>query len=124
MAKSISLDLRTRVVQAYKSKEGTMKKLAERFCIGINTVCRFVQLDRLHNNLSPKPHAGGVPPKITAQETPELKALIAEKSDRTIAQLADEWGKRKNKLVHASSMSRALARAGFSSKKNISRSRA
>jgi transposase len=122
MAKPISLDLRRRVVEAYKSDEGTMQKLATRFCLGINTVCRWVQLDLVYRDLSPRPHGGGVPPKITYNQFPELRALVAEKPDRTLVDLAVEWGRRTGQLVHASSMGRALARAGLSRKKNFSRS--
>lgn len=117
--KAISMDLRRRVVESHTSKKGGgYKKLAVRFQIGVNTVRSWVKLKKLYNNISPRPHGGGVPPKILESQWPDLKALVAEKSDRTILELAYEWNKRNNTDLHPSSMGRALIKSGLRFKKN------
>lgn len=119
MSKAIPVEIRSLVGEAYKSGEGTYKVLSIRFSVGINSVVRWVKLDKLYSNLSPRPYGGGIPPKIRISEYDELKALLIEKPDTTIKELAWEWGQRKGEIIHASSMSRALRRAGFSTKKDL-----
>lgn len=123
MTAPLSNDLRERIVNAYEQKEGGYKKLAKIFKVGVCSVRRFVELKRTTNSISPKPHCSGPPPKITREQTPLLKMIIAEKPDRTLPEIAIEWNKRNGTDVHRSSISRAILRAGITLKKNFSRAR-
>jgi transposase len=118
MPKPITIDLRSRVINAYKSGEGGYLKLAKRFNVARNSVRRWLGLEKEQGNLLPRPHAGGISPKISDVQLIRLKELVAEKPDRTLPELAIEWNKRNSPAVHASSMSRALKRANISYKKN------
>lgn len=120
MGKVISFDLRRRVVEAYKLGEGGYGTLAKRFSVALSSVQRWVGLDNFFGDCSARPHAGGVPPKITEEQWPQLKTLIEEKSDRTLAELAEEWNARNNTNVHYSSIDRALRRMGITLKKRNS----
>ncbi len=40
--KTYSNDLRTRVIQAYQNKEGSMRKLAQRFSVSVSFIWRLV----------------------------------------------------------------------------------
>jgi hypothetical protein len=42
MSKAIPVEIRSLVVEAYKSGEGTYKVLSIRFSVGINSVVRWV----------------------------------------------------------------------------------
>jgi transposase len=121
MTAPLSKDLRERIVTAYEQKEGGYKKLAKIFKVAVCSVRRFVELKRTTNSIAPKPFAGGPAPKITQEQTPLLKEIIAEKSDRTLPEITIEWNKRNGTNVHVSSVSRAIQRANISFKKNISR---
>ncbi len=118
MTAPISIDLRRRVVEAYKSGEGGYKKLAERFSLSWNSVRRWVYLERSTQSLAPRPHKVGRTPKIPAPKWPELKRLVMEKPDRTVSELSLEWNKRYDTNIHPSSMGRALIKAGMRFKKN------
>jgi transposase len=117
MAKAISIDLRNRVIEAYKAKEGGYVKLSRRFNVARNSVRRWLGLEKKHGNVSPRPHGGGISPKITDEQLGQLKELVAEKPDRTLLQLASEWNTKHASDVHRSSISRALTRANISLKK-------
>lgn len=116
----LSADIRRRVVEAYEAGEGGHLRLSRRFSVSICSVRRWVARHKKEQTLLPKPHAGGVPPKITNEELPELFELVREKSDRTVQELTDEWNTRKGTNFHRSSMIRALMRAGLTSKKRLS----
>lgn len=121
MTKAISIDLRRRVIESHTSKKGGgYKKLAARFKISLSSVRRWIRFNQIYQDISPRPHAGGIPPKITESQWPALMMLVAEKPDRTTAEISDEWNKRYGVNVHPSSMTRALIKAGLRFKKNTS----
>ena len=124
MTAPLSKDLRERIVNAYELKEGGNKKLAKIFRVGVCSIRRFVELKRTTNNIAPKPHNSGPAPKITKEQTPLLKEIIAEKPDRTLPEITIEWNKRNGTNVHCSSVSRAIQRAGITLEKNFPRVRA
>ena len=118
MAAPISKDLRRRVVAAYRAGRGTYVQIAELFGIGEASVSRWLRLERETRDLEPEPHGGGFPPRISEAEYGALKALVAEKADRTVAELCDEWQRRHGTTLSRSAMQRALLKAGFTWKKN------
>jgi transposase len=119
MANPLSLDLRSRIVEAYQAGAGGYRKLAERFEVSVCSVRRFVALNRNKGSLEPIPHTAGPPKKIRDCDLPDLKALLAEKPDRTAAELAQEWKNKYNVLVHRSTMSRILVNMRVTYKKNL-----
>lgn len=117
MASSLSLDLRERIFRAYVAKEGGYGTLAKRFAVDLKSVRRIGAKAKATGSCAPLPHGGGFPPTIIDEELPELRELVAASPDSTAQELADEWSRRKSKVIHRSSMVRALARAGLSTKK-------
>jgi transposase len=119
MPKPLPVEFRRKVVDAYNAGDGTMKALAQRFCISFNSVVRWIDFDRFTGDISPKPHRGGVPPKIPDEILPLLRALVEEKPDRTLAELAEIWSTRFKCEVRRTTISVALQRAGLSLKKRL-----
>jgi transposase len=117
MASPLSLDLRERIFRAYVAKEGGYGTLAKRFAVDLKSVRRIVAKATATGSVAPLPHGGGFPPTITDEELPELLELVASSPDSTAQELADEWSRRKGRVIHRSSMVRALSRAGLSTKK-------
>lgn len=118
MPTSISNDFRRRVVNAYNEGEGTYPEIARRFAVSINSVIRWVHLERYTGNLSPKKH----PPKkrkIEDEQLPLLKDIVLEKPDRTVTEVMEEWNKRFHTVVSRATVGQALLRAGLSFKKNF-----
>jgi transposase len=117
MGAPLSLDLRNRAVEAYRSAEGTLEQLAGRFNIGIATLGRWLRRLREHGDIAPAPHRGGMPARIPDEQLEALLALVAEKPDRTAEELRQEWQRRTNIPLSRSAMVRALHRAGLSVKR-------
>lgn len=65
---SIIKDIRRRLIEAKKTGEGSVRKLAKRFKVGSVTVQRLFRHEKEYNNIEPKPHAGGTPFKIPVEE--------------------------------------------------------
>lgn len=120
MGLALSKDLRKRVVDAYHRGEGTYRDLAERFGLGEASVSRFLRLHRETGKLDRRARAGGMPPKISNDQLPLLRDLVAEKPDRTAEELSTEWQRRFNIVMSRSAMVRALLRAGLTVKKSPS----
>jgi transposase len=115
-----SLDLRRRIVHAYENGEGTQKTLATRFAVGFKTVKNLLRLKRETNDIKPKKHAGGPSHKISDLDLKKLEDLVAEKSDRTIKELREQWGLISGIKISHATMFRALKRAKLTLKKRPS----
>jgi transposase len=118
MAGAISNDIRKRVVEAYRAGRGTYRELAELFGVGEASVNRWLRLERENSDIRPAPHAGGMPPRVPKDEYGTLAKLVAEKPDRTVVEIRDEWRRRFGVDMSRSAMQRALLKAGFTWKKN------
>lgn len=99
----------------------SQKEAAKLFSVGVATVYRWRRLVRETNSLEPRPHGGGQKPALSAEDDEVLRSLVADKPDRTIAELTTELVARIKKQVSTSAVSRALARLGLTLKKNAER---
>lgn len=87
-----SQDLRERVVESYENGEGSMRQLAARFKVGVNTVKRWVHQYRDKGHLETSYHNCG--PRFSLDESSRRKALVCivnEKPDATLVQMADRF---------------------------------
>lgn len=114
---TISKDMRERVVQAYFEEGQTYQELAARFHVSTASVCRWVNLKLKTGDVDPKPHGGGTPFKIGEPEYEVLRSFIEARPGQTCLQLADDWSALYNVEVSASSMYRAIRRAGIKFKR-------
>jgi transposase len=77
---------------------------------------------REHGSVAPKPHAGGARPKVDAAGGAVLAALVAERNDRTLAELAALYGHRTGVAVSIHAVRRACGRLDLRRKKKEPRS--
>ncbi|XXX82616.1 IS630 family transposase [Sorangium sp. So ce134] len=112
-----SLDLRQRIVDAYRRGEGSVRGLAERFDVAANTVENYLRLLRTTGSVRPRPHGGGVPPVIGPEGLQTVRALLEEQNDRTLEELSELYAARHGQQVSRTTMSLALRRLGWSRKK-------
>jgi transposase len=119
MPVSLPIELRARVVNAFNEGSGTLSDLAKRFSVSVSSVFRWIKLDEHYSDLSPKPHGGHREHKIPDEDLEKLKALVFEKPDRTVKELAAEWNARYSGSVGNAVMGRALLRAGLPFKKRL-----
>ena len=115
MPQPYSGDLRERVVAAATSQ--TQVEVAARFAVSESTVYKWCRRARETGSAAAKPHTGGGRPKVDAAGTPVLLALVEERNDRTLAELAALYGQRTGAAVSIHAIWRALRRLDLRRKK-------
>lgn len=115
MARPYSQDLRDRVLAAAHANTHAHAAVAARFGVGESTVRAWVRRERLSGSAAPKPHGGGARSRVDAAA---LRALVAERNDRTLAELAGLLGERTGAAVGVMSVWRACRRLDLRRKKN------
>ena len=111
--RSLSLDLRVRIVALVEAGEHSLRELAELFAVDLSTIARLLQRYRNTGSVAPKPHGGGMPPKLDAKAVVRLLELVKQQPDTTLVELRDQVG------IPCSVMTifRTLQRNGISRKK-------
>ena len=97
-----------KIVEAYEDGEGSVDDLADRFGVHRCTVLNLLKLKRETGLLAPRPHGGGNPGKLNADDLAELRKIVEEKNDLTHPQLAEELTRRRGSDVRRSTIERAL----------------
>jgi len=90
--RSLSIDLRERIVAAVDASEHSLGELAELFAINLSAIVRLLQRFRSTNSVQPKPHGGGTHPKLDAKAIGRLLELVRQQPDATLAELRDQLG--------------------------------
>lgn len=119
MPKPYSLDLRDRIISAYQAGETSTKQLATQFQVSGETVRRYLIRFKTTGSVNPDPHGGGRKAIIGLQEVAKLAEIVGVKPDDTIAKMSQKYTKRFGVKMGTSSMQRALARFGITSKKSL-----
>jgi transposase len=111
--RSLSLDLRLRIIGLVEAGEHSLREVAEVFAVDLSTIVRLLQRYRSTGSVRPKPHGGGMPRKLDAEAVARLCELVQQQPDATLAELRDRLG------IPCSVMtiSRALQRKRISRKK-------
>jgi transposase len=117
MAEAHPEALRSRVVDAYESGEGSYEEIAKRFDIGSASVKRWVRLHRRQGHVRAQKKGGGRRSDISVET---IESVVSRLGDATASEIASEYnrGRRGKSRRHVSSIKRALYRAGFVVKKN------
>jgi len=85
--KTLSLDLRQRILAAYDAEEGTREEVAYRFRVSLGMVKKLLQQRRRTGNIEARHHFSGRKPKILETHRTELRLLLAQKPILTLAGL-------------------------------------
>lgn len=85
--KTISLDLRERILAAYDADEGTREEVARRFRVSLGMVKKLLQQRRRLGDIGPQHHRSGCKPRIVASHQHQLRALLVKKPDLTLREL-------------------------------------
>jgi transposase len=121
--KPLSQDLRRRVVEAYEWERGSIRALARRFAVSQSSVFRFLDQYRATGTLAPRPHGGGVRPRLDEPALQTLERLINERPDATLQELRERLAQAGGAYVHPSTVWRALKRLGKRRKKKTFRAK-
>lgn len=90
--KTLSLDLRERILAAYDAGNDTRETVAARFRVSVGMVKKLLQQRRRIGDLRPQHHRAGRKPKIQAAERLQLRQELAAKPDLTLAELRERTG--------------------------------
>ena len=121
MARPYSQDLRDRVLAAAHAGL-THGAVAARFAVGESTVRSWLRRERVTGSAAARPNRGGRP-KLDAAGDAALRALVAERNDRTLAELAGGLRERTGVRVSVMAVWRACARLALRRKKKEPRPR-
>jgi transposase len=111
-----SVDLRQRIVAACHSGQ-TERHVADRFCLSLASVQRYKRQARERASLAPKPWPGRTP-KIKKQQQDDLRALVASRTDWTLAALSQAWHEEHGVQTTVSVLSDTLKRLRLTHKKS------
>ena len=85
--RTLSLDLRERILSAYDNKEGTREEIAARFRVSLGMVKKLLQQRRKTGNIAARHHLAGRKPTILAVHRGRFRALLQKKNDLTLNEL-------------------------------------
>lgn len=115
---ALSLDLRQRIIDAYKRGDGSHRQLAKRFHVGSATVMRLIKRERATGSVAPAAHAGGPRPLITPMHKPLIQGWLDQNPDLTQAQIAKRFTEQTGITVGRSTVGHALKRLALTRKKD------
>ena len=92
--KTLSLDLRERILTAYDQEAGTREEVAHRFRVSLGMVKKLLQQRRRTGHIGPRHHLSGRKPLIVASHHAHLRVLLDKKPDLTLKELRAATGLR------------------------------
>ena len=85
--RTISLDLRERVLASYDQKEGTREEIADRYKVSVGMVKKLLQLRRHTGDIGPRYHRCGRKPGQVAAQRQTFRRLLSRRPDMTLEEL-------------------------------------
>lgn len=117
---AISIDLRRRAVDAYLAGEGTYLEVSTQFRVGEASLNRWLRLHRENGVLNPKPHRSGRKARVDGDGMAELRRLVVEQPDATLAELSKRYAASRGVVLALSIICRALQKLDLNRKKRSS----
>ena len=119
MGKALSVQLRERAVAAYRVGGRTQAEVALLFQIGEASLRRWLRRERETGDMAPiVDFRRGPARKMGAEHMACLEEILATNNDATNDELVELLAERTGLTVSASSISRAIARLGWTRKKS------
>ena len=87
--KTLSLDLRERILASYDNQEGTRQDIAERYRVSEGMVKKLLQQRRRTGDIAPRHYNSGRKPIIVASHKREMQRLLSKRPDMTLRELRD-----------------------------------
>ena len=114
--RTLSLDLRERILAAYDNGEGARGEIAHRFRVSLGMVKKLLQQRRRTGDIAPRHRWAGRKPMILAVHQSQIRALLSKKNDLTLRELRDATGLPCSlQAIHV-----VLAKMGLTYKKRLS----
>lgn len=112
-----SQDLRSRVISAYDSKEGSQRQIARRFQVSLTFVRNLLKRYRETGSIKPKAYGGRGVIKIDNDGFSFITKMIDQKPDLTLGELCELLREESGVTVSKSTMYRYIQRLNITRKK-------
>lgn len=90
--KTLSIDLRERIVKAYDKGGATRQQVADRFEVSLGMVKKLLQQRSKTGDIAPRHRYSGRKPKITKAYKLRMKSLVDKQPDITLEELRSAIG--------------------------------
>ncbi|BAZ22638.1 transposase [Kalymmatonema gypsitolerans NIES-4073] len=110
-------DLRQKIINAYIKREGSYRKLAQKFGVSLSFVQTLINRYQDMGRIEPLPHGGGQKPKINDKHSEILQKLVAENNDATLEELCSLFELKTQIKVSRARMGRTLQKLQITRKK-------
>ena len=85
--RTLSLDLRERILASYDNADGTRDQVATRYRVSLGMVKKLLQQRRRTGDIAPRHHRSGRKPLIVAAHHRQMRTLLSKKPDLTLKEL-------------------------------------
>jgi transposase len=85
--RTLSLDLRERILASYDHREGTRQQVAQRYQVSLGMVKKLLQQRRRIGDIRPQHHRAGRKPIILPSHHRQMRTLLGQKPDLTLKEL-------------------------------------
>lgn len=85
--RTLSLDLRERILASYDKEEGSREEVARRFKVSLGMVKKLLQQRRRTGDIAPRHRFSGRKPLIVATHRQQMRQLLGRKPDMTLKEL-------------------------------------
>jgi transposase len=92
--RTLSLDLRERILASYDNDEGTRAEVARRYRVSLGMVKKLLQQRRRTGDLAPRHRFSGRKPLILQSHQRQMRTLLAHQPDLTLPELRQAAGLR------------------------------
>ena len=92
--RTLSLDLRQRMLDSYDNDEGTRAEIARRFRVPLGMVKKLLQQRRRTGNIAPRHRFAGRKPMMVATHRSQIRSFLAKQNDLTLRELRGALGLR------------------------------
>jgi transposase len=107
--RTLSLDLRERILASYDNEEGSRQDIADRYRVSLGMVKKLLQQRKRTGEIGPRHHCSGRKPMIVAAHHRQLQALFA---DPQIAQQLEAIGRKNDETINKNEAAAVAARLG------------
>src|SRR5437763_14693309 len=109
------MELRERILDAVDRGVGSAPQVARLFRVAVNSVYNLLRLREQTGTLRPRSNPGGQRPAIPPERYDDVRQLLAEQPDLTLAQIRDRLGL----ACSEAAVCRALRKLGLTRKKTL-----
>jgi transposase len=106
--KAYSLDLRPKILRAADQGLGSPRAIATFFGVSLSFVEKLLRRRRTTGDLAPRPHAGGRRPSCDEAALAEVRRLVHEQPDATLAELCARLFAQRGLRVSVPTMGRLI----------------